>query len=472
MSAKKFKIESDFSRSARLKRWVFLLLPRRVSVFLFRKFIDGNRERNKLEAAKFLVDANKIYTSKYNFLLPKFLKFALDLGDTALPRGFVNVFAESLKQTRKNPSLRSAKCQEMIEQTKALQREITSAQSWKLVSLALSGFGFIRAGTIARNYCLEAAIAEVETGKFSNRTLHLAIRGLLEIRRFNEACDVIENHTSELDSNSTQKIYGDYLALLKQPRPKVPFDKAIDDSPEENLFRELITKKSVAVVATGEIRTISGTEIDAHDTVARVKFQGPQFLQPADYAGTRCDVSLYTEDLVNKFDRKSFNNYSYFDFLSAVKLVVLKERLQTAVGKTPVKYLDTRAPTTLTTATSGTLFIFDILRAWPKKIFLVGFNFYTDSHVYNSGLLNLFQNTDELKEIGLPTNWFDLTTEQKTSSNIACGFTAHDPKSDFLLVKNLYELSGLIDGTPEVLAILNLTADEYDMKLETMLGDW
>jgi hypothetical protein len=30
----------------------------------------------------------------------------------------------------------------------------------------------------------------------------------------------------------------------------------------------------------------------------------------------------------------------------------------------------------------------------------------------------------------------------------------------------------LIDGTQEVLALLNLTADEYDLKLEEMLGDW
>ena len=49
---------------------------------------------------------------------------------------------------------------------------------------------------------------------------------------------------------------------------------------------------------------------------------------------------------------------------------------------------------------------------------------------------------------------------------------ANDLKSDFLLVKNLYELSGLIDGTPEVLEILNLTADQYDARLEEMLGDW
>ena len=56
--------------------------------------------------------------------------------------------------------------------------------------------------------------------------------------------------------------------------------------------------------------------------------------------------------------------------------------------------------------------------------------------------------------------------------SVARSHIPHDLKSDFLLVKNLYELSGVIDGTPEVLEILNLTADEYDARLEEMLGDW
>ncbi|NBQ45951.1 MAG: hypothetical protein EBU37_07840, partial [Actinobacteria bacterium] len=61
----------------------------------------------------------------------------------------------------------------------------------------------------------------------------------------------------------------------------------------------------------------------------------------------------------------------------------------------------------------------------------------------------------------------NLATHTAANTHIS-----HDLKSDFLLVKNLYELSGLIDGTPEVLEILNLTADEYDARLEDMLGDW
>ncbi|MFM8453241.1 MAG: hypothetical protein ACKOAQ_10375, partial [Acidimicrobiaceae bacterium] len=69
-------------------------------------------------------------------------------------------------------------------------------------------------------------------------------------------------------------------------------------------------------------------------------------------------------------------------------------------------------------------------------------------------------------------NWFKFSSDRKNSAIIAAGFVSHDPRSDFLLVKNLYELSGLIDGTPEVLEILNLTADEYDQRLEEMLGDW
>ena len=116
--------------------------------------------------------------------------------------------------------------------------------------------------------------------------------------------------------------------------------------------------------------------------------------------------------------------------------------------------------------------LFEIIRANPSKIHLYGFDFYTKRQLYSPALLQSYNNTNALREVGLPKNWFDMSSHQTGSANICAGYIACDPKSDFLLIKNLYELSGLIDGTPEVIALLNLTADEYDMKLEEMLGDW
>ncbi|MDP4981569.1 MAG: hypothetical protein NWQ01_06165, partial [Ilumatobacteraceae bacterium] len=91
---------------------------------------------------------------------------------------------------------------------------------------------------------------------------------------------------------------------------------------------------------------------------------------------------------------------------------------------------------------------------------------------YNTELLQLYQSREFTYKNELPSTEFNFEVSQLGSAKIALALVSHDLKSDFLLVKNLYELSGLIDGTPEVLEILNLTADEYDTRLEEMLGDW
>jgi len=439
---------------------------------LFRHYLDNDKERNSLTSAKFLVDAQKLYPTNYAFLLAKFLRFALRLAQTGLPKTFLQLFINSVTESRRNPASRKLISEHLYKCICALDSQNTSAHGWKLASLALTGFGFIRSGSVARKYCLEAALREIEDCTASSRTLHLAISGLLERRRFDEAIHLIESHASDFDPVSTDKTYGDYLELMGQRRPKFAKTEISTFAHDDKFYRDLITRKTVALVATGEINSRSGEDIDQHNTIARVKFQGFDIMPKSEFSGSKCDLTFYTEDLVDKFVTKSKLNSIYLSFLKGVKLIVVKQKNKIQIGDLPVRNMEVRAPTFLATATSGTLFLFDILRYQPKKVKLFGFNFYTERQIYNSALLDYYKSSDAYSEIGLPKNWFDISSHQKASATISSGFIPHDPRSDFLLVKNLYELSGLIDGTPEVLEILNLTADEYDARLEEMLGDW
>jgi hypothetical protein len=262
------------------------------------------------------------------------------------------------------------------------------------------------------------------------------------------------------------------MTMMQQIRPRDDSSATLSKSEEDVIFQALVRDKSVALVATAEIQSECGEEIDSMDTVARVKFQGLEIMPEKRFAGTRCDITAYTEDLVEKFKSKLGRDPDCLDFLKAVSIIVLKQKSRAKIGGTPTRNMPVWAPTFLTTATSGTLFLFDIARCAPSRIKLFGFNFYTHRNLYNSALLKFYETQDSLREIGLPKNWFKFSSDRKNSAIIASGFVNHDPRSDFLLVKNLYELSGLIDGTPEVLEILNLTADEYDARLEEMLGDW
>ena len=325
MSAKVLKIRSDYSTDARLKRWIFLLLPTRLSVFLFRKLVDQNRERNTIEAAKFIVDTNNIYPTRFYFLIDKFLRFSLALGDVKLPKSYVSEVINSLKETRRDPSRRRAACDQILNTTSKLSPRQTSAHGWKLVSLALSGLGFIRAGTIARSYCLAAALSEVSSGNATSRTTSLAIKGLLESRKFDEARQLIESHALSIGALTADETYRDYLALLKQRRPEVRIESPVVESEVEKLFSSLVTGKSIALVAPGVIENEYGQEIDSHDTVFRVKFNGRSAMLDEKFVGRRCDITSHNSDLLTLAKMKKFDSNKSLSEAPDLKLIIAKK---------------------------------------------------------------------------------------------------------------------------------------------------
>ena len=472
ITKRRIKVKSNYSFPARSKRLVFLLLPTRLSVFLFRHFIDDNRERNALEAAKFMVDTNSVYPTRFYRLLPKFLKFSLSLGGIDLPSNYVKFLSQSLLQTRRTPSSRQKVRQDAIIETKKLPWQLLNPQGWKLLSLALSGFGLIRAGTIARENCLKSALNEFSLDTASERTMNLAICGLLESRRFDEARSCIEKCSKSLSSELISNVYGAYLELVHQPRPSgsAPNDKST--STANHFFSHLVTGKSIALVAPGIIKTDSGAEIDAHDTVVRIKFHGRPAVTAEKLVGRRCDITSHNEDSLTVASANHKVSTSILDDVNDLKLFIAKKGDFKSIGPIPVRGMKAWPPTFLTTGTSGTLILFDLLTSSPKKLKMFGFDFYTNRHQYSPETLSLYSSKEFTKTYGLKKNKFDFAFGQQGSTRIANAFISHDMKSDFLLIKNLYELSGLIDGTPEVLALLNLAPNEYDLKLEEMLGDW
>ena len=470
VTKRRIKVKSNYSFSARSKRLVFLLLPTRLSVFLFRRFIDDNRERNALEAAKFLVDANNVYPTRFYRLLPKFLKFSLSLGGVDLPSNYLNFLSRSLVQTRRTPSSRQKVRQDAIIETEKLPWQMLNPQGWKLLSLALSGFGLVRAGTVARNNCLKSALNELPLNTASERTVNLAICGLLESRRFEEARICIEKFSKSLSPEAITDVYGTYLELMKQPHPNGSAHDSKTSTPTDQLFSNLIVGKNIALVAPGVITTESGAEIDAHDTVVRIKFNGKSAMPAEKLVGKRCDITSHNSDLLTIASGDQVTSTALVSDADDLKLLIAKKGDFKSIGALPVRSMKVWPPTFLTTGTSGTLILFDLLTASPKKLKLFGFDFYSNRNIYNDNLMEAYRKS-EAPDGGSPK---EHTYDQGLFSihSIARSNISHDLKSDFLLIKNLYELSGLIDGTPEVIALLNLTADEYDLKLEEMLGDW
>jgi hypothetical protein len=472
MLTRRAKIESDFKHRDRLRRLLLLIIPRKFGVAFLRRRLKDNNERCSLEATKFLLDTNTLYSSKFHFLLPKFLRFVFALGALDIQTDFVNQFVQALKTTRSNPQKRKAICEEMLIHTRFLQSNSASSSSWKLTSLALSGFGFIRAGQIARRYCLDSAIREANSGRASTRTLHLAISGLLENRRFEEAQHLMSRFEAAIKSDPRLQSYLNYLTILNADIFLSNITNRPQNYPAESHYLDLVANNSVALVAPGIVNSDHGGEIDKHNVVARVKYLGNDYSQDSRNVGTRCDINFLLDQFAEKIISDRTKNPLTHSYLDNIRLVVTRKTSFNAANFPETLPLTNLAPTFLTTATLGTLAIFDLLCRNPKKVKLFGFNFYTERQQYNSAILMLYNSESFIRENGLRKNEFEYGSNRRGSSIIASSRSNHDNLSDFLLVKNLYELSGLIDGTPEVLEILNLTADEYDARLEEMLGDW
>lgn len=472
MFTRRTNIESDFTHRDRLRRLLILTAPNKLGVAFLRHRLRGNDERCSLEATKFLMDANNLYSSKFHFLLPKFLRFVFALGAIDIQTDFVHQFARALKTTRSNPQKRTAICKEMLIHTKFIQPNSASASSWKLTSLALSGFGFIRAGHIARNYCLDSAIREVNAGQASIRTLHLAISGLLESRRFEEAQDLIVKCSATMESDPRLNSYMNYLNLVRANTLGSYESNASFAPLAHTVYSKITHDKRIALVAPGVVDLSYGEDIDLHEIVARIKYLGDEYSLNTTKVGTRCDIDFLLDQFAESIIIDRNQNPSSHTFLNKIRLVVTRKTKYNSDNFPLTCPLTTLAPTFLTTATSGTMAIFDLLCQNPKSIKLFGFNFYSMRQQYNQNILKLYESKKFIRNNGLRKRNFDYSMSQRGSSRLASARSNHDYLSDFLLVKNLYELSGLIDGTPEVLEILNLTADEYDARLEEMLGDW
>ncbi len=92
--------------------------------------------------------------------------------------------------------------------------------------------------------------------------------------------------------------------------------------------------------------------------------------------------------------------------------------------------------------------VIDLLKHNPKKIYLCGINFYINKKIYRDNLYSKF-----------------FPSEKKNKSILESLRGAHDPFSNFIILKNIW-INGLIDVSKEVEKIISLTEVEYAKKLE------
>lgn len=339
---------------------------------------------------------------------------------------------------------------------------ILNSEQWRVVAQLLGGLGFLRAVGHARQYCLAASVREFHHSRdtVSAKTVKRALCNAIERDDLNEIEALLRDVTVVARAPRMSNAGRQWLAHAR----RVPQDTT-NDSPPDEAFRPLIRDRSVALVAPGIIDGDVGNEIEAHDIVYRIKYFGPLAPRSAQRAGTRCDIAFFNEHVLRGLVRQKVPTNAVFNGLG---WIVQKKGRPIAV-ECASRVMSAWAPTALTTATSGTLALWDLLQFEPSMVRLYGFDFYSRRQQYDSAYLERYL-TDPAS-VGGGFRGAHWSGDRLASSDIAWSFMSHVPLSDLRLVQKLHEL-GLVTADSPVAEVLGLSSDAYLSRLECMLGDW
>jgi hypothetical protein len=334
------------------------------------------------------------------------------------------------------------------------------------LSRGLFSVGYFRAAWVARENSIELSIREGEAVGAGATAVGRAIQAHLERRNFADVEALLAKSEGQIKDIGLRDIR-DYLDMMQNKYVMPPLDPNSPSFEAENLFSELITGKSVALVGPGSPSGHYGKEIDSADTVVRVKFIDDALL-PADNAhGRRTDVAYVGGG--NAILAVKAQQLADADSVvtNRLKLVISTRTSITKLGDTPVYVFEPCEVLYRTTSISGMRSIREILGMSPSDISVYGFDFLASAQPYSDEYLRLYENSSW--RLGHANDFVQGGVYNRSAR--AKAFSGHDFVSNFCFAQNLYK-AGLFEIEPFGASILALTPYQYVERLEEMLGDW
>lgn len=450
--------------SALGKTFVLENSPAWLVMALLRRFVIKSDYNAKRESRNFFERANVAYGAHKQRRSARLLRVAFGMLGDEFPRSYTRLIIDATNQTQRDASRRGSLSSEILDATKDLTIDITDATGWYQLSRGLFSVGYFRAAWVARENSLELSIREGDAEGGGDNAFSRAIQAHLERRNFAEVERLLTNAARQINESEVRNIR-DYLNMMQNRYVMPLLDPNSPNFEAENLFSELITGKVVSLVGPGCPSGYYGDEIDAADTVVRIKYVGREHLPPREFHGHRCDISQYNllDPLISLAD--SGRQQSFIEDLKLLVVLIVSKRKH--IQGRPILDLTSSAPIYRTTSTSGVRSIFQLSRSSPRQIKIFGYDFYTKIEQYAPEMVSFYQKYGII--LGDP--FLFNQTEGVLNSRIALSFLSHDPVSNFCFAKNLYQ-AGMFEIEPFGASILTLTPYQYVERLEEMLGDW
>lgn len=469
-SVYRFKLRKKVLILARLNfssrfynKWLFWLPYQ--AIILVKFATSQNKYLRTIQSQIFLIRANKALEHNKNSRMLSNLKVALELLREDLSsnyrRRLISCYQSVLTQRSKHADFSS----EIVELTKA---EINSGNESRLdsyyyLSKFLNWAGFLDAGFLAREKSVLLCQMMALEPSCSGRQVEMSLAASLELVDF-DRCDFIlqKFHHKIRPERLTQFRF--HLSLLREEETQFVNSGADKFYASEVRLFELMKGKSVALVGLGDPLGNYGGEIDSFDLVVRVKYPGQNYLPPAEQHGRRCDIAYYTT--LEPF-RMISENDSNLNIVNGLKFILSAQVAELdRFQEIPILYLSNlRSVFPNGDLTSGVLTLANLLRFQPSSLKVFGFDFYAMPRLYNTEMVNFYNNEGWL--IGDPTLLNGEVDPGSFTQRIQ-GHFWHDQIANFSFARNLFGV-GAIKSEPVSAEILALTPKQYASRLELLL---
>ena len=363
--------------------------------------------------------------------------------------------------TFENSKCRRSSSDSILAATKQLEPIVFDATGWYQLSRGLFSLGYFRAARVARENSLDQSIFESILNVKDSTAVMRGIQGQLERRNYIEVGKILWQNQHSL----SEKLIAHIDATLCLVDLENTREHCVSNSVNEfsrDLFRSLVSKKSVALVGPGSPQGFYGTEIDGFDTVIRIKFIGRRMLDVDKRHGVRTDISF-----IGAIGALKLQEFELQADLESFKLILTNLTDIESIGLVPIYGFEDDAVIYRTPTTAGVRTLKEILKFSPSYLKVFGFDFYTTLTPYSKEVTVFYENS--AWQFGHPNDF--IRNGDYLKFKRAEDFSEHDPVSNFCFAQNLYK-AGLFDIEPYGKSILELTPYQYVERLEEMLGDW
>jgi len=435
-------------------------LPVTVAIWIL-KYSIKSEYTLKRESIKFFALSNRAYGARNLRKCDRLLRIATELLGSNFPKSYESLLRNAIVSTFKNPENRRAISITVFDSTTQVESSFFDATGWYQLSRGLFSLGYFRAAWVARENSLRLSMLEATLKDQSATGLIRGLQAYLEKRNLLQIRELLLLNKHKLSTKSLANIESTLTLIEKKIWPLFSDSGSKHESSRE-VLRSLVSKKTVAIVGPGVPHGNYGNEIDAFDTVIRMKFIGEKMLDDRNFHGSRTDISY-----IGAIDALKLQEFELRNDLKNLKLLLSHPTAINVIGSVPVYGFEDDDVIYRTPTTSGIRTLKEVIKMEPSNLKIFGFDFYSTLMPYSKQMTGFYESSSWRFEH--PNDFVINGVYLKFYRSR--DFSVHDPVSNFCFAQNLYK-AGLFDIEPYGKSILELTPYQYVERLEEMLGDW